>query len=140
MQEVLADSVGIGSFGLAICGYNTLALCSISMFSDCGMHTELSVVISCNTSVVDQKVDAIGLLGREILCELNRTFLGRNVAGKRMQTTRASVVRLDCVLEDLLPSSGDIDLRSIGDQCLCDHETNTSASSSDNGGDMGYIE
>lgn len=104
------------------------------------IHTELCVVIPRNPGIVDQEVDTFGLLSREILCELNRAFLGRNVAGKRMQTTGASVVRLDCVLEDLLPSPCDVDLRSVGDQCLCDHEANTSASSSDNGGDVRDIE
>jgi hypothetical protein len=57
-----------------------------------------------------------------------------------MQATRASVVCLDCVLENLLPSSCDVDLRSVGDQSLCDHQANSCSSTCNDGRDMRYIE
>lgn len=104
------------------------------------IHTEFRVVVSCDARIVDQKVDTIGLLCRKILCELNRTFLGRDVARKRMQATRASIVCLDCALKDLMSSSCDVYLRSVCHQRLCDHEANSSASSCDDGGDVGDIE
>jgi len=105
-----------------------------------GILTELCVVVPRNAGVVDQKVDTVGLLGREVLCELNRTLFCRNVAGERIQATGASVVCLDCVLKDLLSSSCNVDLCSVRDQGLCDHEANACASTCDHRGDVGDIE
>jgi len=136
---VLADRVCVGGFGLAVGGYD-MSVFLLFMPGTSGIHTELRVVIPRNTGVVDQQMNTVGFLSREVLCELNRAFLGRDVAGERMQATGASVVCLDCVLEDLLSSSCNVDLCSVRDQSLCDHEANACASTGDHGCDVGDIE
>jgi len=139
---VLADGFSVGGFGLAVGGCIESASHSLQPWCKIypSVRTKFCVVIPRNACIVDQKVDAIRLLGRKVLCELNSTLSCRNVAGKRMQATRASVVCLDCVLEDLLSPSGDVDLRSVRDEGLCDHEANACASAGDDGGDVRDIE
>lgn len=57
-----------------------------------------------------------------------------------MQASRAGVVRLDCVLQLLLPPAGDVDLGAVGDQRLGDHEPDASAAARHNRGEMGAVE
>lgn len=138
VEEVLADGVGIGGFGLAVGGWG-VSVC-VGGIARPGLLTELGVVVSRNTSVVHKQVETMRLLGLEVLCELNSTRLGADVPRKGVQATGTGVVCLDSVLENLLASSCDIHLGPVGNEGLGDHEANASSSSCNDCGNVGDIE
>lgn len=76
------------------------------------------------------------LLLSQVLGQLHAALLTADVSWQRMQTARAGVVRLDRVLQLLLPPASDVDLGAIGDERLGDHEPNASAAAGHDCGEM----
>ena len=77
------------------------------------------------------QVNAVRLLGLQVLRELDSTLFGGDVTRQRVQATGASVVFFDSTLEDFLSASSNVDFGSIGDKGLCDHQADAGAASSD---------
>lgn len=57
-----------------------------------------------------------------------------------MDAARTSTVELNGLVKLLLSSTGDVDLGSVADKGLGDHETNASSATSNDSGDVGDIE
>jgi len=102
--------------------------------------TELGVLVSCNTGVVDEQLNTLWLLLLNLLDQSLDVILVADISGQWQDLARSGAVLLDGVLQLVLASTGDVDLGSVCNECLGDHETNAGSTTSDDSGDMGDVE
>jgi len=94
--------------------------------------TKLGVLISCNSGIVDQELNTLWLLALNLLDQSLDIRLVADVSSQGEDLARASAVLLDGALQFVLSSTGDVDLGSVCNECLRNHETYASGTTSHN--------
>ena len=101
---------------------------------------EFGIVVHRNASIVDEQMNPLGLFASQLLYQtLDFVFTG-NVAWKGNDLAGTGIVLFHHLIQGLLATSGDVDLGTVGNQCLSDHEADSGSSASDYGRKGGYIE
>ncbi|TLS27200.1 hypothetical protein PpBr36_04903 [Pyricularia pennisetigena] len=97
---------------------------------------ELGLVVSRDAGIVDQEVDALGLLFAHLAGQADALVLGGDVARQSNDLARAGGVFLDHIVQRFLASAGDVDLGAVGLQGLCDHQADAGAAAGHDGCDV----
>lgn len=101
---------------------------------------ELGRIVPGDPGIVNEQLNTLGFLLAQVVVKLLDFVLVAYVSHEGNDLSRPGVVELLGFLEHLFSSRCDVDLRTVGNQGLGDHQANASASAGHKSRDMRYVE